>query len=87
MSTQLDGFMERYLSAPQGSSPEQIVARIRHWIHVANHPEQFVNGDTSRYAISAKRRSARQNLRRLLKSYPAIAEQVMQEDSKSEDKK
>jgi hypothetical protein len=72
-------FADKFLKAPRGDSPEQIAARIRHWVDVANHPEAFVAGDTSPYAISAKRRSARQNLRRLLQKHPHIAEALLQD--------
>jgi hypothetical protein len=84
MQTELEKFLQRYLQPPKGNSPEQVAARIRHWIRVANDPTSFVNGDTSSYAISAKRRTARQNIRRLLKNYPQVAEQVMRDDAMSE---
>ena len=72
-------FTDKFLNLPKGDSPEQIEARIRHWVDVANHPEAFTNGDTSPYSISAKRRSARQNLRRLLQRHPEVAKTIMQE--------
>lgn len=72
-------FTEKFLKPPKGDSPEQIEARIRHWVDVANHPEAFVNGDKSQYSISAKRRSALQNLRRVLKRHPDVAKAIMQE--------
>jgi hypothetical protein len=75
----LKEFTDMFLQPPKGNSPEQIAARIRHWVDVANAPEAFVAGDASPYAISAKRRSARQNLGRLLKRYPDVAKSIMQE--------
>lgn len=72
-------FTDKFLKPPKGDSPEQIEARIRHWVDVANHPEAFVAGDKNPYSISAKRRSALQNLRRLLKRHPDVAKTIMQE--------
>lgn len=78
IDTTIKEFTEKFLQIPKGDSPEQIEARIRHWVDVVNHPEAFVAEDTSPYAISAKRRSARQNLRRLLQKHPDVAEAIMQ---------
>ena len=72
-------FTDKFLKLPKGDSPEQIAARIRHWVDVANTPEAFVEADTSPYAIRAKRRSALQNVRRLLKRHPDVAEAMMQQ--------
>lgn len=72
-------FADKFLKPQKGDSPEDITARIRHWVDVVNHPEAFVTGDKSPHAISAKRRSGRQNLRRLLKRHPDVAEAMMQE--------
>jgi hypothetical protein len=71
-------FAEKFLKAPRGDSPEEIEGRIRHWVDVANHPEAFVKGDKNPYSISARRRSARQSLLRLLKKHPDVAK-TMQE--------
>ena len=76
---QVREFAAKFVKPPKGDSPEQIEGRIRHWVDVANHPEAFVKGDTSRFAISAKRRSARQSLRRLLHKHPEVAEAMMRE--------
>ncbi len=74
----LDSFCEKFLQPAKGDSPEQIANRIRHWIEVCNRAEEFCQ-DSSPYALSAKRRSARQNLRRLVKKHPLIAEQIRRE--------
>lgn len=79
MDQKLKDFISKFLNPTKGNSPKQIEARIRHWIEVANHPEMFVNGDTSPHSISAKRRSALQNLRRLLKRHPDLAAAMMRE--------
>jgi hypothetical protein len=65
-------------SGPKGNSPEQVKARIEHWIDVANNPEFFVN-DKNPFELTHRRRMARQNLRRLCKKYPMIAELVRRE--------
>ena len=78
MTTVVETFLEKFLRAPKGNSPEQITGRIRHWIDVCNHPERYCK-DAGAYAISAKRRSARQNLRRLARKNPHIVADIMRE--------
>jgi hypothetical protein len=78
-SNTVQSFMEAFLKPPKGNEPEQIAARIRHWTDVANDPASFVDGDKSRPAVSAKRRSALQNLRRVIERHPQSAEQMMRE--------
>jgi|HubBroStandDraft_5_1064220.scaffolds.fasta_scaffold853916_2 hypothetical protein len=79
MNPAVSDFLGTFLMPPKGDSPEAIAERIRHWIYVANHPEEFVKDDPSPYAISAKRRTARQNLRRLVKNHEQIAASIMRE--------
>jgi hypothetical protein len=79
MADEMKQFIEQFLRPPKGDSPEQIMGRIRHWIDAAQHPEQFVGGDSSVHAIRAQRRNALQNLRRHLKKHPVLAKQVMAE--------
>lgn len=79
MNTGVDLFLDKFLLPPKSDSAKATTERIRYWIDVANHPEQFVKDDLSPYAISAKRRTARQNLRRLLKKYGQVAATLMHE--------
>lgn len=67
----------KFLTPPKGSGPEVLIEKIKHYIAVCNHPEQF-SADRSPYAVAAKRRGARQNIRRLLKSHPELASVLMQ---------
>ena len=79
MDTTVNSFLEKFLRPSGGNSAGAVADRIRFWIGMANRPEDFVKGDPSPYAISAKRRTARQNLRRLLKKHPQVAAQIMRE--------
>lgn len=78
MTVSVDTFVQTFVGPPKGNSPEQIAERIRHWVDVCNHPERYCQ-DASPYAISAKRRTARQNLRRMTRKHPHVAEQIMLE--------
>ena len=69
-------FLQTFLAPPEGKSPQDIKARLLHWIEVANSPEQFT-GDPSAHTLAAKRRSARQNVKRLAERHPEIAAQLM----------
>jgi hypothetical protein len=71
-------FLSQFLTTPKGNSPQDIEARIRHWIDVYNDPAQYTE-DKSPYAVAAKRKAARQSLRRLLERHSAIGEQIMRE--------
>jgi hypothetical protein len=75
MTTQdpLAAFIRKHLTPPTGSSPADIKARLFHWIQVANNPETFCE-DQSPYALAAKRRSARQNVVRILKKHPEFVQ-------------
>ena len=78
-ASNLDEFIQTFLpSPPKGDSPANIATRIRHWIDVYNHPEKFTD-DHSPYALRAKKRSARQNVRRLAEKHPDIAGRIMAE--------
>jgi hypothetical protein len=81
-SFSLDTFLQAFLKPPTGTSPEDIVARLRHYIDVANNPSQY-SDDHSTDALRAKRRSARQNLRRIALKYPHIAAQLLREYKKA----
>lgn len=83
MNTAIDIFLAKFLVPPKGDSPEEIADRIRYWIEVANHPEKFVKDDSSPYAVSAKRRTARQNLRRLVSKHSQVAAQIMRESEET----
>lgn len=72
-------FLDEFLIAPKGHTPADIRKKIEHWLQVANCPEQFASNGTNAYEVSYKRRLARQNLRRLIKKYPAIANQIREE--------
>lgn len=81
MNHEVEQFFSKFLSSPKGNSPQDIEARVRHWIDAANHPEQYTQ-DKSPYAVAARRKSARQNLRKLLVRHPHIAGQIMRETNR-----
>ena len=70
-----------FLIPPNGKSPEAIKARILHWVDVANHPERHVLDPSNAYAIAVKRRTARQNARKLIDRHPEVALQIKSERS------
>lgn len=74
----VDTFLETFLEPPPGKSPQQIKARLLHWIELANHPERF-SVDKSAIALAKKRRSARQSLKRLAERHPEIAAALLRE--------
>jgi hypothetical protein len=78
MTFSVDSFLAAFLSPPSGSTPQDIISKIRHQIDVVNHPEEH-SSDTSIPALRAKRRNARQSLRRLVLKHPEIAAQIMRE--------
>jgi hypothetical protein len=78
MTFSLDSFFQTFLRPPTGTSPQDITAKILHFIDVANNPAQY-SDDHSTHALRAKRRSARQSLRRLALKHQALAAQLMQE--------
>jgi hypothetical protein len=78
MTFSVDTFLRTFLSPPKGTSPQDIAAKIRHYIDVANNPAQYSDDHTT-FALRAKRRSARQCLRRLVQKHPQIAAQLMRE--------
>jgi hypothetical protein len=78
MTFSVDTFLRAFLSPPSGSTPQDIINKIRHYIDVANNPAQY-SSDTSIPALRAKRRNARQSLRRLVLKHPEIAAQIMHE--------
>lgn len=71
-------FLTRFLPPPSGQSPEAVRARFKHWVEVYAHPEQFTE-DHSPHALAAKRKSARQCLRRLAERHPKIADALLEE--------
>ena len=86
MPNDVDAFIKKFLRPPKSSanSPDDVAARLRYWISVVNRPELFMKeDDPNPYAVSARRRTARQNLRRLLKKYPDVAAQVMREEDEN----
>ncbi|HWZ51875.1 MAG TPA: hypothetical protein VNW54_10475 [Granulicella sp.] len=68
--------LNSFLTAPKGNSPAEIVVGMLHWADVCNHPELYANDDPHPLAISAKKRSARQNLKRLVDKYPHLVAQA-----------
>jgi hypothetical protein len=74
----LDSFFQTFLRPPTGSSPQDITAKILHFIDVANNPAQY-SEDHSTLALRAKRRSAKQSLRRLALKHQDLAAKLMQE--------
>lgn len=82
MTFSVDTFLRTFLSVPKGKSPEDIAAKIRHYVDVANNPSQY-SDDPSTFALRAKRRSARQSLRRLVQKHPQIAAQLMRESKEA----
>ena len=74
----LDSFFQTFLRPPTGKSPQDISAKILHYIDVVNNPEQY-SEDHSTPALRAKRRSARQSLRRLALKHQALAAKLMHE--------
>lgn len=81
-SFSLNTFLQAFLKPPTGTSPEDIAAKLRHYIDVANNPSQY-SDDHSTFALRAKRRNARQSLRRLVQKHPQIAAQLMREYKKA----
>ncbi|HKV92332.1 MAG TPA: hypothetical protein VJW20_07270 [Candidatus Angelobacter sp.] len=78
MTFSIDRFLQTFLRPPSGTSPQDIYAKIRHHIDVANNPAQY-SSDTSVLALRVKRRNARQAVRRLVLKHPEIAEQLMRD--------
>lgn len=72
----VDSFLKAFLAPPPGDSPQDIKTRLLHWVAVANDPEKFIE-DQSTHAVAAKRKSARQNLKRLAERHPDIAAELM----------
>lgn len=78
MTFSIDSFFQTFLRPPTGTSPQDITAKILHHIDVANNPAQY-SSDHSTPALRAKRRSARQSLRRLALKHQEIAAKLMRE--------
>jgi hypothetical protein len=76
MTTETQKLIDSFFTAPQGNSPEEIIKRIQHWVGIANNPAASSPVDADKYAIAAKRRSARQNATRLMKRYPELTKQL-----------
>ncbi len=78
MPQEIDQFLNAFLVPPPGQSPQSIKDRCLHWIDVCNEPEKFTT-EQNGHALAAKRRSARQCLRRLAERHPEIVAALMQE--------
>ena len=77
-------FIHTFTVPPSGRTPQTLRERFQHWIEVYAHPEQFTK-DHSPHALAAKRKSARQCLRRLAERHPEVAAAFLRErDSKVE---
>ena len=80
----VEDFLRAFIAPPNGSTPRDTRAKLEYWIEAATHPEQHTkDNDTSRYAVAAVRRKARQNARRLAERHPDIAQQLMRERQQS----
>jgi hypothetical protein len=73
-------FIDQFLILPSGKSPAAIRDRFEHWREVHSHPEKYTE-DQSPHALAAKRKSARQCLRRLAERHPDIAASLVREVS------
>ena len=73
----IEQFLEKYLTAPKGTSHHNFVEKIAHWISVCNHPEQFYP-KADPFELRVRRRNARQNIRRLLNKHPELISSVTQ---------
>lgn len=86
MPTAVDTFLSNFITPPPGSSTKDIKHRITQWIEIANNPRLGI-ADPTPAAIAQRRRKARQNARRLALRYPAIADQLMREQVKSQEER
>jgi hypothetical protein len=77
-SNELRSFFDAFLKPPANYPGQSPKALIEHWVTVYNHPERFSEDNNPR-TLAKKRRNARQNLRRLLRKHPRIAESYRQE--------
>ena len=82
MTAPIDRFFQTFVRPPTGKSPEDILAKLRHYIDVANDPSTYAT-DKSAFAVRAKRRNARQAIRRLVQRHPEIAAQMMRETKRA----
>jgi len=73
-------FVAKFFKSPKGNSPQQIKAKLQHWIDVANSIEQLYPGH-NRFEKAALRRNARENARKLAKRHPDIAEEILREST------
>ncbi|MES2391038.1 MAG: hypothetical protein V4555_05315 [Acidobacteriota bacterium] len=69
--------LRSFLDKPLSRSTEDIEHRIIHWMTVVNNnnPSECVD-KRDRYAIAAKKKTALQNLTRLITKHPTIAAKV-----------
>jgi hypothetical protein len=67
----VDLFLSQFLTPPNGSSPQALFEKAKHWIAVVEFPKQhFPNADE--FELRVRRRNARQVLRRLLAKHPEL---------------
>jgi len=74
-ATPVSKFLSTFLTPCKGSSPVEIEERILYWVEVANHPDRYITS-ANPHELSAKRKSAVQNLRRLVERHPDIATKI-----------
>jgi hypothetical protein len=74
----VDRLLQTFLVPTSGRSPQSVRDRFKHWITVYSHPEKFTE-DRSPHALAAKRKSARQCLKRLADRHPEVAAALMSE--------
>ena len=72
----VDRFIARHLNPSPGRTPQDLTARLQHWISIANDPSQIVSGLDAKGLANA-RRKARQNVRRLILGHPELAGQTI----------
>ena len=46
---------------------------MEYWADVAENPQNYIHGETNKFAVAAKRKVAVQSLKKLIKRHPAIA--------------
>lgn len=71
-----EALLRRFVPNAPTRSSQTIAERIAHWSDVANDPQRYTDGDSSRYAISQRRKVALQSLRKLLTDHPEIAAEI-----------
>ena len=77
-TTETQALLSHFITPPKGTSPAAIKDRILHWLDVSTNPQNHIM-DSSAYAVAARRKTARQNLRKLILKYPSLAAELKRE--------